>query len=221
MNFMNTHPLVPVERTDEHHLTKHAQILGLPDRPRYRILLVGDSLIRRWEDNPEQWNRYFGERQAANLGVGSDTLENLLWRIRHGELSNMAPEILVLLVGTNNLPLHSAQHIAAGLGQITREIRSLLPSTKVLVVGLFPRNPDGTGRDYPALIAAVNQAAASLDDGQGVFFRDFGSLFPRVDGHLDPRVMPDGLHLNAAGYDLWGPALASVLEEITQSAANP
>lgn len=207
--------LLPLERTDEHHVTKHTQILGLPGRESLELVFLGDSLTRRWEDNPDQWTRYFGAFRAANFGVGADTVENVLWRVGNGELDGLKPRLLVLLIGTNNLPKDSPPDILEGIGRLLDLIRRILPATRILVLGLLPRNPDETGRDYAALVPEVNQGLRDLADGSTVFFEDFGALFPSADGRVDPAVMPDGLHLNGAGYDRLGPALAAVVRALS------
>jgi lysophospholipase L1-like esterase len=207
-------PLLPEERTDEHHVTKHAQLLSLPGRDSLEVVLLGDSLTRRWEDNPDQWNRYFGGLRAGNFGVGADSLENVLWRIRSGQLAGLRPRVVVVLAGTNNLPRDPVETIVQGLAQLTRELGEVLPGAKVLLLGLLPRNPDETGRDYGSMVVAVNRSLAPLADGKRVFFRDFGVLFPPKNGLVDPEMMPDGLHLGAAGYDRLGPTLVAAIREI-------
>lgn len=207
----------PEERVDDNHRARHAHILALPHPAQYELVLLGDSLTRRWEDYPEQWNRHFGNFKAANLGVGGDTIENVLWRIGHSELDGLHPAVLVLLIGTNNLPRDSAHTVAAGLTQLTTQLGVQLPRTKILVVGPLPRNPE-PGRDFGALVAEVNRLASALDNGKSVFFRDYGWVFPRVGGLVDPALMPDGLHLNAAGYDLWGPVLAATVRDLSSPA---
>src|SRR5204863_1267164 len=98
----------PVARTDQNSLTAHAQLLEKAKQGRVDIYFEGDSITRRWgaTDYPEllaNWNQNFFGWNAADFGWGADRIENILWRLSHGELDGVHPKIIVLLAGTNNL----------------------------------------------------------------------------------------------------------------------
>jgi lysophospholipase L1-like esterase len=44
-----------------------------------------------------------------------------------------------------------------------------------------------------------------------VFFLDFGQKFLEADGTLPKSIMPDALHPNAAGYQIWADAIQEKL----------
>src|SRR5436189_2753313 len=54
------------------------------------------ELLGNWKQNFFGWN-------AADFGWGADRIENILWRLEHGELDGVHPKIIVLLAGTNNV----------------------------------------------------------------------------------------------------------------------
>ena len=62
-------------------------------------------------------------------------------------------------------------------------------------------------------ITAVNADLAKLDDGKTVRFLNINEKF-MVDGKIPDDVMPDQLHPNAKGYEIWAEAMNPLLEEM-------
>ncbi len=216
--------LQPIMRTDEHHAAKHAYILekvrteaaspGAGGKPAIRTVFFGDSLTRRWEDNPDLWQNYFSSFAPVNFGVGADTINNILWRIENEQLELLSPETLVFLGGTNSLHDETAGDIIDTIEYILSLLLEKLPDTSILLLGIFPRNDDADGTVYNQSIVQINTALAAAVRAH-VFprttFADFGPLLLGSDGRLKPELTPDGLHLNAAGYKVIGPELVKLL----------
>jgi lysophospholipase L1-like esterase len=178
------------------------------------LLFIGDSITQCWTyEGKELWARRYAPMKAANFGIGSDRTEHVLWRVQNGTLDGSAPKVVVLLIGTNNIKRDPAPQIAEGVAAIVGEIRTRLPKTKILLLGVFPRaeTPD----DWRRLkVAEVNTHLAKLDDGKSVFFLDLGPKFLRPDGTLGKGVMHDFLHLTTAGYTIWSDGMESMLAEL-------
>lgn len=216
--------LQPVMRTDEHHATKHAYILekvqaeeanlAAGGKPAIRTVFFGDSLTRRWEDNPDLWRNYFSSFAPVNFGVGADTLNNILWRIENEQLERLAPEKLVFLGGTNSLHGETAGDIIDTIEYMLRLFIEKLPHTSILLLGIFPRNDDADGTVYNQSVVQINAALAAAvraDAFPRTAFADFGPLLLGNGGRLKPELTPDGLHLNAEGYKVIGPELVKLL----------
>ena len=62
--------------------------------------------------------------------------------------------------------------------------------------------------------AATNQLLAGLADGKKVIFKDIGNTFLQPDGTLPKEIMPDLLHLNAKGYQMWADAIEPTVKEL-------
>jgi len=178
------------------------------------VLFLGDSITQCWTyEGKELWAQRYGPMKAANFGIGSDRTEHVLWRVQNGTLEGSAPKVVVLLIGTNNIKRDTAPQIAEGVAAILGEIRTRLPKTKILLLGLFPRaeTPD----DWRRLkVAEVNTHLAKLEDGKTVFFLDLGPKFLRPDGTLGKDVMHDFLHLTTAGYKIWSDGMETKLGEL-------
>lgn len=175
------------------------------------VIFVGDSITQGWGGGSGRavWDRYYAPRKAVNLGIGGDRTQHVLWRLDHGELDGIHPKVAVVMIGTNNLSSNSPDEIAAGIKLIVERLRTKLPTTKVLLLGIFPRGakPDAT-RDR---LRAVNDQVKSLDDGKFIKYLDIAPAFLNPDGTISRDVMPDFLHLSPKGYRLWAESIEPTL----------
>jgi lysophospholipase L1-like esterase len=171
-------------------------------------------LIRRWEDNIDLWNRFFSSYKAGNFGVGGDSLENIKWRISNGELDGIDPKIIIVLAGTNNLDKHSKETIVSGIREITEIIMDKLRNTKIVVLGLLPRNNDETGIDYIQKTVRINRKLSILFVETEVIYRDIGIDLIDEKGVVSDTIISDGLHLNRNGYEIIGPKLRKTIDEL-------
>jgi lysophospholipase L1-like esterase len=199
----------------------HEQFLARAKAGPIDLLFLGDSITEGWKVAPHIWEHYYGKYQPANFGIGGDQTHHVIWRIENGELDGLKPRVVVLMLGTNNTAMHTAEQIAAADRKIVTMIRTKLPETKVLLLAVFPRGPrknrDGTPDAWEKrmeVIRGVNAELAKLDDGQGVRFLDINQVFLGNDGTIPKPIMPDQLHPNAAGYQLWADAMKPLLDEM-------
>jgi lysophospholipase L1-like esterase len=180
------------------------------------ILFVGDSITDGWRgrNGSEIFAKYYGALDPLNIGIGGDRTQHVLWRLDHGEVEGINPKVAVLMIGTNNLGANTNDEIVAGVTKIVKELNEKLPNTKVLLLAIFPRDmkPDTQNRKR---IKEINDQLAKLDDGgKTVKYLDIGPKFLDSDGTLPKDVMPDSLHPNAKGYQIWAEATESTLKEM-------
>ena len=98
--------------------------------------------------------------------------------------------------------------------RIVRTLHAKLPRTKVLLLAIFPRSAKAED-PARARIKAINEQLAKLDDGgRTVKYLDIGDKFLASDGTLPREVMPDALHPNEKGYEIWAEAMAPALAEL-------
>ncbi|HWA24235.1 MAG TPA: GDSL-type esterase/lipase family protein [Lacunisphaera sp.] len=207
-------------------LQKHEKFLARGKEGPIGVLFLGDSITEGWTKAPHIWEHYYAKYQPANFGIGGDQTQHVVWRIENGELKGITPKVVVLMLGTNNTGLHTGQQIAAADKKIVEMIREKIPGTKVLLLAIFPRGPrknrEGVvtydaildAQKRMAAIAAANAELAKLDDGTNVRFLDINARFMGNDGTIPYVLMPDQLHPNAAGYQLWAEAMQSRLDEM-------
>ena len=72
--------------------------------PHAPVLILGDSIMEFWlKEGKHSWETWFSPLGCLNLGTRSETTGNLLWRLNDGLTSPLAPKIIVLHSGVNNL----------------------------------------------------------------------------------------------------------------------
>jgi lysophospholipase L1-like esterase len=161
------------------------------------LLWLGDSITQDWEkhgppdwqDFAPVWQRFYGDRNAINLGFRGDNTAHLLWRMQNGELDGIHPRAAVVLIGANNLGrVHwNAPQTVAGITAVVDELHKRHPATRVLLLGILPsvrskyvtRTANAVNREL-----AARYAPGGADADGAVTFMDLSPLFLR-DGQVD------------------------------------
>jgi len=178
------------------------------------LILIGDSIPHGWEGKGKSiWEKFYGKRNAVNLGIGGDRTQHVMWRLDNGNVKGISPKVAVVMIGTNNSGNNSPEEIADGLAAITKQLRAKLPETKVLLLGIFPRgaNKDDGRRKVNEKANAIFK---KLADGKDVHYLDIGEKFLEPDGTLSRKIMPDLLHLSVEGYTIWAESIESSLKKL-------
>ncbi|CAF1424352.1 unnamed protein product [Adineta ricciae] len=177
-----------------------------------RVVFYGDSLTFAWYTTGQSiWNAMYAARGALNYGIAGDCTQQVLWRLRNGELDGLQqqPKLFVLMIGTNNLAgssvcqAASADETAVGIQTIVQEVRRRLPQTKILLLGILPR-AQGL---YADSIARVNLDLMNLVDNNWIHYMNMISQFQI--SHTQQKLElydptdPSHTHLNLAGYQVW------------------
>lgn len=171
------------------------------------LIFIGDSITQGWEGaGKEVWAKSYTPRHAVNLGIGGDRTQHVLWRLDHGNIDGIKPKLAVIMIGTNNSGTNTAEQIADGITAIVEKLRTRLPETKILLLGIFPRGADNTDTKR-IKNNATNAMVAKLADGKMVTYLDIGPKFLAADGTLSKEIMPDLLHLSPAGYQIWADSI--------------
>ena len=174
------------------------------------ILFVGDSITDFWDNaGMPVFQKYYGFRRVLNIGVSGDVTEvTLNNRLEQDRVKNIDPKCIMLMIGTNDIGWKklSAEEAIDGNKKILEKLRNKWPNAKILHLAVFPRDakPDGPHR---AKIAQINEAIAKMADNEHIFFMDINANFLDKDGNLPKEIMPDFLHPNAYGYELWAAAV--------------
>lgn len=196
-------------------MKRHEGFVEIAKKGGVDVLLLGDSITDAWRGKGAKaaWDKHFAGRKAANFGIGGDRTEHVLWRIQNGELDGISPKVAMLMIGTNNSGANSAPQISEGIAAIVKHLRTKTPSTKILLLAVFPRG-EKAGTPVREKLAEINKTIAKLDDGKNVFFLDIGNAFLGKDGVLTKDIMPDFLHLSERGYNIWGSQVEAMLQRL-------
>jgi lysophospholipase L1-like esterase len=202
------------------HLKKLDEIRALKAAGKHAdVVFIGDSITQGWEKEGQKvWDANYAQYNALALGFGGDRTENVLWRLQHGEVDGISPKVAVLMFGTNNTGhrMENAALTAAGIRRNIDELRRRLPDTKILLLAIFPR---GQKADDPMrlLNERINAIIAGFADGRHVFFQDINQAMLDADGTLSKEIMPDLLHPNEKGYEIWARSMKPQLQSLLNS----
>lgn len=213
-------------RTDKNSMLAHEQLLEKAKKERIDLYFLGDSITRRWGTSDEQykhfyenWKQNFWGWNAANFGWGGDTTQNVLWRLENGELDNVNPKVIVLMIGTNNIgnisptanPDPRIDDVAKGIKAILDLCRQKAPHAKIILTSIFPRNDN---MEVMPTINAINRKISKFADGKRIKFVDVSKKMADKNGKLfDGITVSDKLHLDVKGYQVWADAIKPYLKK--------
>lgn len=196
--------------------SRHEQCVETTKKGGYDLIFIGDSITQGWEGGGKStWDTYYAHRNAANFGFSGDRTEHVLWRMENGEIKGLQPKVAVIMIGTNNIGHGSsnAEQTAEGVQLIVKNLRSMMPKTKILLLGIFPRGRDANDSMRRAVARATSLYSPIADD-KSVFFLDISKHFMSRDGDMWMTMMPDALHPNSVGYGIWAKAMEPKLKEL-------
>jgi lysophospholipase L1-like esterase len=188
---------------------RHRSILDLNKKEMPTTVVIGNSITHFWGGLPKghringagSWGATFGEAGVRNMGYGWDRIENVLWRVYHGELDGYQPRQIFVNIGTNNLDFNSDEDIVKGWALLIDAIKSHQPKAELVMLGIYPR------RKKEDRVEKLNTALLRLSAQAKVTYIDPGKVFLKKDGTIDESFFSDGLHPNASGYALLGKAI--------------
>jgi len=186
------------------------------EHPDARVVFLGDSITEGWEGaGKEIWAERYLPRRAIDLGVGGDRTEHVLARLEAGQLDGLRPEVIVLMIGTNNTGHRRDEpaKIADGVAAILQQCLRRAPDARILLLAIFPRGgprDDALRRNNDL----ANERIRGFADGETIVWCDLAPAFLEREGRLSTAVMPDLLHLSEDGYRRWGDAMEPTLAKM-------
>lgn len=224
--------IIPVQKLENDFYDwhdRHKQVVDLITKKPVDVIFIGDSITHMFGGVPKSriargsktWERYYGHRNAINMGFGWDRTQNVLWRLANGELEGIAPKVAVILIGTNNRTgtgnarQNTPEEIAQGVGAICKLIHKKAPNCKILLLAVLPRSPDR----FVKPIKEINQLLSTLDKEEYISFLDMRDQFADDKGLPRKELMQDTVHPNADGYQVWAATMEPVLSKLMSDQA--
>ncbi|MFK4484110.1 GDSL-type esterase/lipase family protein [Curtobacterium sp. MCJR17_020] len=167
------------------------------------VLFLGDSITAQGS-----WDTWLPDEQTLNQGISGDTTDGVLARL--DAVVAEQPEVIVLLIGTNDFGNHraSAEHVVRNVETILVTLRRELPGVRLLLVSVLPRQAEYTTK--------IEEANRHLRQFVATCHAQYLDAWPALaDGdHLDDRFTDDGLHLTDEGYRAYLGELVPALERV-------
>lgn len=138
------------------------------------------------------WKKHFGQYNAIPAGIRGDQIGTLIWRIaKGGEKPAQDPKVVILLIGVNDLVVKSkSPSPIERYDALLQVIRSVMPTSKIIVMALLP------AAYYPT--SQFNTALQPVAEKYGATWVKCGwDMSPSKDKDL----IPDFIHPNAAGHE--------------------
>ena len=216
--------VTPVTQNRDHRVydwvERHEAILQLnkPGANTAQVVLIGDSITHFWGGEPKSarvagpssWDKFIAPHKPINLGYGWDRTENVLWRLRHGEVAGLKPKAYVVLIGTNNFQTNSVAETVDGIEEVCLEIRRRSPGAKLLLLGILPRGeaPNELRSKAADANALLKTRVAKLADK----YVDLSDRYVAPGGRISKAMMSDFLHPTDRGYEIMGEAIDTALK---------
>jgi len=178
------------------------------------LIYIGDSIVQRYEGvGKHVWDHYYASRNALNLGISGDRTQHVIWRLDHGNIEGINPKLAIVMIGQNNGGHNTASEIAEGVTEVVKIIRTKLPKTKILLLGIFQRREKPTPER--AVLAEANTIISKLAD-TSTSYMDINSVFVQPDGTIPASLMPDFEHPSELGFKRWAEAIEAKVAELME-----
>ncbi len=234
----SSEPCTPKQHTGDYQ-TQHfnADISGSQGKE-FDVVLFGDSITDFW-NNPSLAldGDPINYAAAFNMGIGSERVQNILWRLRNGALDGYTTKYFTLMVGINNGHQKCIDHnehadraedVAESIRLMLCEMATKHPDAKILLMPILPYSFDSKyfeAAEVTAMSEAVNDYILQFVDNKRVFWVDLRSQYLQQNSMPDKVCYREGGHggYDAVGLclhpefftysDFWKPALTNAMHK--------
>ena len=177
-----------------------------------RVVFMGDSITDFWG---RRGGTFFPGKPYINRGISGQVTSQMLLRF-HPDVVLLKPKAVVILAGTNdigsNLGFTALEVIEDNLAAMTEMARA--NNIKVVLANLLPvcdyHRPQTQNRP-PERIVALNKWVEEYARKNHLVYLDYYSATIDDKAMFRKELTDDGLHPNAAGYDVMMPLAAKAI----------
>ena len=179
-----------------------------------QIVFIGDSITDLCP-----LDKYYSDLSLAtyNRGVGGDTTQNVLNRLKLS-LFDLMPTKVVMMIGINDINSNVGEEkLLKNYEEILKQISTNLPQTEVFCMSILPMNKQI--EEYSSISADKNlQIILRVNTQIEQIVEDYNytyvNLFPYFSDSNDLLIeeySDDGIHLNHNGFVVWSNILKPML----------
>ncbi|WP_291401152.1 GDSL-type esterase/lipase family protein [Daejeonella sp.] len=169
------------------------------------IVFLGNSITANTD-----WQELLQSENVKNRGISGDITFGILERLK--DITDTKPAKIFLLIGINDISRNIPdKQILTNYRKIVSGIRTESPNTKIYLHTLMPVNhtfekfKNHYGKDEHILL--VNEAIRKMADLKMIYVIDLYPHFLDENKRMKAELTHDGLHLTAAGYQVWAKLL--------------
>ncbi|MFZ5970280.1 MAG: family 78 glycoside hydrolase catalytic domain [Bacteroidota bacterium] len=196
----------------QQYATANQQLMApTPNEP--RVVFMGNSITEGWARSRPA---FFEGRPYINRGISGQTTAQMVLRFQP-DVIDLKPKVVVLLAGTNDIAGNTGY---TTLDQIMANIQHMVQQAKahqvrVVLCSVLPAYdyPWRPGLQPAGKIVALNQRIKQLAAEQGCVYVDYFSAMADQRNGLRAGLGEDGVHPNAAGYQIMEPLVERGIAE--------
>ncbi len=187
-----------------------------------RVVFVGSSSIRRWEQLALDFNDY----RIVQRGFGGSQFEHLNFWVNELVL-DFQPTAVLVWEGTNDITSgEPGTEVFADYQSFVNLVHTAQPDVEIFYIGITPTPSNGS---FIPQVDTANGLIAGMAAGDPkLHYIDLPSAFNALNPPSDPAFLSlyvDPVHVNRAGYELWTsvvrPAVQAVVAPNRVYAPNP
>jgi len=184
------------------------QKLAPPASGESRVVFMGDSITDGW-GRGNNGSVFFPGKPYVNRGISGQTTAQMLLRF-YPDVIALKPKAVVILAGTNDIGGNLGPVTMDSIEQNLTAMADLARANNIRVVlsSLTPvcdyHRPQTATRP-PEKISALNRWMKDYTERSHLVYLDYYSATVDEKGFFKAEVTYDGLHPNAAGYEIMAP----------------
>jgi len=171
-----------------------------------RVVFMGDSITDGWG---RRYGQFFPGKPYVNRGISGQTTPQMLIRFRPDVIA-LKPKVVVILAGTNDIAgntgpmtLEMIEDNLVSMVELAKANQIAVVFSSVMPVCDYIRPQ--TAQRPPAKIIALNAWMKDYAARNNIVYLDYYSAMLDDKQMFRQELTYDGLHPNAAGYDVMGP----------------
>jgi lysophospholipase L1-like esterase len=177
-----------------------------------RVVFMGDSITDGW-----RLATYFPDKPYVNRGISGQTTPQMLVRF-YPDVIELKPAAVIILAGTNDIARNTGPETAEMMQRNFMAMADLAKANgiKVIFCSIMPVSDYSrkqTGNHPPADILKINAWVRSYTAKIGAIYADYFPPLADEKGFFKQPLSDDGLHPNAAGYELMAPVAAAAIQQ--------
>lgn len=193
------------------------QKLGAPAPGEKRVVFMGNSITDNWSNHTRP--EFFAQNNLIGRGISGQTSYQFVLRFRE-DVINLQPAVVVINYGTNdiaeNTGPYNEDHTYGNvltMVDMARANGAKVILTSCLPAGNIPWNKKITGSMEK--VRQLNARVKAYAEAQQIPYVDYFTALLSADGsRLDERYSGDGIHPNAAGYEVMEALILPVIEKL-------
>jgi lysophospholipase L1-like esterase len=187
---------------DTHGLSRQFVIRSTLARVENAVVVLGDSIVEA-----STLPRSLCGHPIVNAGIGGASTASNLGSILTESLGNRRAALIVVSLGTNDAAIpNSVERYRSNYRALLTELAALTPRTAVVAIPPPEAGLEEAKKVSPATIDSYNAILPELAEEARTTFIALPAM--------PARHTLDGIHLNAAGYEIWDKAILHGIESV-------